>query len=439
MNAIYCLTLGDYLYNLGALAYLFLVCPVLGTRPVRGDRFRWALTRRMGLERLPLPAFNSPPVWLHAVSVGEVAAAATIIDALPAQRPGLEVVLSVGTRDGLVEAVRRFGGRPGVSVIVAPVDMPWAMRRLIDTVRPGAFGLIETDVWPNLLLGLRRRGVPAILINGRLSTGTARVWRWFGGFAARVWGCFEYCLMQSAGDAARVRSLGVDARRVVDAGDLKYDRARPAGADAEALRRELGLDPETPVLVAGSTHRGEERIVLEAFGRLVEISPRSRLVVAPRQPERFDEAALVIQRAGYTLDRRSAGRPRPSARVILLDNLGDLPRAYGLARAAFVGGTLVAEHGVGGHNPLEAAAWGVPVLFGPNMKNFPRIRDQFLATGAGLQVAGAARLARALERLWSDPDEVQTRGRAATALVQRHRGAIQTAVARLLEFIPDSR
>jgi 3-deoxy-D-manno-octulosonic-acid transferase len=432
------LSFADYVYNFGALAYLFGICPLLGARPVRGHQFRWVLTRRMGLERIDLPAFDRPPVWLHAISVGEVAAAATVIDRLCARRPGRPVVLSVGTEDGLDEARRRFSHRPRVSVIVAPVDMPWAMRRLIDLVRPGAFVLVETDVWPNLLLGLRRCGVPAILINGRLSPGGGRTWRRFGRFAARVWGVFEYCLMQSAPDAARVRALGLPGHKVLEAGNLKYDLDRPAEAEVARLRGELGLDPAAPVLVAGSTHRGEERIVLEAFGRLLENSPRSRLIVAPRQPERFDEAALVIERSGFDLSRRSTGVMNPGAPVILLDTLGELAAVYGLARVAFVGGSLVAEHGLGGHNPLEAAVWGVPVLFGPNMKKFPGIRRELLEAGAGIELESAANLTPTLERLWSRPGEVETRGRAAAALVQRHRGSIETTMSRLLALLPDS-
>ncbi|MBU1742995.1 MAG: 3-deoxy-D-manno-octulosonic acid transferase [Proteobacteria bacterium] len=401
---------------------------------VRGDKYRWALTRRMGLGRPAPPSSNQPRVWFHAVSVGEVVTAATIVDALLAQEPGLEIVLSVGTPDGLDEARRRFGDRAAVSVVVSPVDMPWAMRRLIDDLRPRVFALVETDVWPNLLLRLRRRGVPAIMINGRLSRGGGRWWRRLGGFSTRVWGAFDVCLMQSAADAARVRALGVDGHKILDAGNVKYDRHYPTDVDAAAWRRELGLGRDAPVFVAGSTHRGEERIVLQAWGRLRDISPKTRLVLAPRQPERFDEVAGIVHRAGYAVNRRSTGR-LPDAPVILLDTLGELARTYALAEAAFVGGSLIVERGVGGHNLLEPAAFGVPVLFGPNMKNFAQMRDEFLFVGAGLEVADAASLARALARLRADLQGARTMGRAALSLVKRHRGATETAVAHLLKLV----
>ncbi len=432
------LTLGDYIYNFGALTYLFGFCPVLGAQMVRGGKYRWALTRRMGLGRATLPPPRLPRIWFHAVSVGEVVTAATVVDALLAREPGLDIVLSVGTVDGLEEARRRFARRDDVRVIVAPVDMPWAMRRLIEEVRPSVFALMETDVWPNLLLRLRRRGVPAILINGRLSRGSGRWWRRLDGFSTRVWGAFDVCLMQSAADAARVRALGLDGERVLDAGNIKYDRLYRAEGDAAAWRRALGLTPDAPVFVAGSTHRGEERIVLQAWERLREAHPRTRLVLAPRQPERFNEVAGLVQRAGYAVKRRSTGGP-PDAPVILLDSLGELARTYALAEAAFVGGSLIFERGVGGHNLLEPAACGVPVLFGPNMKNFRQMRDEFLAAGAGLEISDTAALARALARLRADPDEARSRGRAGLSLVERHRGATQTAVAHLLRLVPRCR
>ncbi|MBU1741667.1 MAG: 3-deoxy-D-manno-octulosonic acid transferase [Proteobacteria bacterium] len=427
----------DYAYNLGLLAALAGALPMLAGRMVIKGKYRRTMKRRLGFE-LPGPRTDGErPVWFHALSLGEVITAATIIEALAARRPDLPVTLSVATENGLDEAQRRFSNRPNVRLLVAPVDFPWAIERLVERLDPRLFALVETDVWPNLLGKLRRRGVPTVLVNGRLSPGSCRVWRRLGRFAARVWGGFDLCLMQSDVDAARAASLGVDRSRIMAPGNVKYDRTFPQEVDAAALREKLGLADGTRILVAGSTHRGEERAVLEAAAALLQEWPETRLILAPRQPERFDEAAGLVDRSGLGLWQRSQGPMTGPARVLLLDTLGELAAVYALAEAAFVGGSLIRERGVGGHNLLEPAAFGVPVLFGANMKNFPQMRDEFLAAGAGIEVADNEALTHTLTRLWAEPDQTRIVGRAAARLVDRHRGATRVTVDRLAELLLD--
>lgn len=427
----------DYVYNLGLLGALTGALPILAGRMILRGKYRRTLGRRLGFE-LPQPHTDEErPVWFHALSLGEVITAATIIEALALRRPDLPLALSVATENGWDEAQRRFAGRPNLRLLVAPMDFPWAVGRLVERLDPRLFALVETDLWPNLLGKLRRWGVPTVLVNGRLSPGSCRVWRRLGKFAARVWGGFDLCLMQSDVDAARAASLGVDRSRIMAPGNVKYDRTFPREVDAAALRGELGLADGTRLLVAGSTHRGEEKAVLEAAAALSRQWPETRLILAPRQPERFDEAAGLVDRSGLGLWRRSQGLLKGPARVLLLDTLGELAATYALAEAAFVGGSLVHERGVGGHNLLEPAAFGVPVLFGSNMKNFPQMRDEFLAVGAGVEIADGPELTRALTRLWAEPDQAREMGRAAARLVDRHQGATRVTVDRLAELVRD--
>ncbi len=425
--------ISDYAYNLALAGGLIGALPVLASRLVLRGKYRRTFRRRLGLVRPELMVTENRPVWFHALSLGEVITAATVIDALRARRPGLPVVLSVATENGLDEARRRFQGREGIQVLVAPLDFPWAVRRLVRTMGPRLFALVETDAWPNLLDRLRRRGVPLVLVNGRLSPGSFRLWRRLGGVSRRMWGRFDLCLMQSEIDAGRVRGLGLDPAKIMAVGNVKYDRAWPEAVDPAALRQDLGLPADTPVVVAGSTHHGEERIVLDAFLDLRRRLPRARLILAPRQPERFDEAAGLIARTGLSLARRSGGRNE--ADVILLDTMGELARIYAVADAAFVGGSLIYERGVGGHNLLEPAVFGAPVLFGPNMKNFPEMRREFIEAGAGLEVTDAPGLAGALDRLLVEPAFGAAVGRAAAQVVARHQGATALTVARLLELM----
>jgi 3-deoxy-D-manno-octulosonic-acid transferase len=425
--------ISDYAYNLALAGGLIGALPILASRLVLRGKYRRTFRRRLGLVGPEFMITKNRPVWFHALSLGEVITAATVIDALLAARPGLPVVLSVATENGLDEARRRFQGREGLQVLVAPMDFPWTVRRLVGTIGPRLFVLVETDAWPNLLDRLRRRGVPLVLVNGRLSPGSYRLWRRLGGIARRMWGRFDLCLMQSAIDADRVRGLGLDPRKTMTVGNVKYDRAWPEAVDPAALRGDLGLPADVPVVVAGSTHHGEERIVLDAFLELRRRLPRVRLILAPRQPERFDEAAGLVAKAGLSLARRSAGGRE--ADVILLDTMGELARVYAVADAAFVGGSLAYERGVGGHNLLEPAVFGAPVLFGPNMKNFPEMRREFLQAKAGLEVTDAPGLAGALERLLTEPDFRAAVGRAAAAVAARHRGATALTVTRLLELM----
>jgi 3-deoxy-D-manno-octulosonic-acid transferase len=239
--------------------------------------------------------------------------------------------------------------------------------------------------------------------------------------------------MQSQIDADRVRGLGTDPAKVRSVGNVKYDRAWPEATDPVALRRDLGLPEDALVVVAGSTHRGEERIVLEVFRNLRQRLPGVRLVLAPRQPERFDEAAGMIARAGFSVARRSAGTSQ--AGVLLLDTLGELARVYAVADVAFVGGSLVHERGLGGHNLLEPAAFGKPVLFGPNMKNFPEMRREFLEAGAGLEVTGVPDMAEAITKILTDPVHRARVGRAGAGVAARHRGATRLTVSRMLELM----
>lgn len=397
-------SLYSFLYLLGLCIYLPRILWL---------RFRWG--RPLGTaERLGwLPPLPEGGIWIHAVSVGEVRAARGLLPHLRARLPGVPVLLSTTTATG--RSVAEAAGADGVFYM--PLDLPWTVDRVLETARPRTLLLVETEIWPNLLRACRSRGIPVAVVNGRLSADSFRRYRRLGGWWRRVLQQLRLVCVRSPREAARFRALGIPPARVFLTGNLKADAA--AQEPPDALRRELAqafrLNGRTPVLVAGCTMPGEEALVLEAFAAVRSSHPDVRLLVAPRHPERFEQVAADIAGAGWSCRRRTGQGPE-GADVLLLDSIGELSAAYGLAVASFVGGSLVPA---GGHNLLEPAACGQPVLFGPSMDNFAALAAAFRTSGAGLQVRNATELARGWKELLEDEVLRETLGRRAR-LLARH-------------------
>ena len=415
---------------------------LIRSRKERG--YREHIGERFGYSRGRLPEDNGPLIWVHAVSVGETRAAQPLIDALMKARPDARILLTHMTPSGRATGMEIFGDRVLRSYL--PYDMPHAVRRFLRAWRPSLGLVMETEVWPTLIDECRRADVPLVLTNARMSARSYKRAAKFGGATKDVFGGFARVLAQSPSDAERLTALG--ARNVAVLGNLKFDMSTPAdlAARGHAWRAAIGT---RPVWVAASTREGEEALVLQAFAALGVDD--ALLILVPRHPQRFNEVAALVEKAGLRLERRSnwapdaklasaagtsAGVPALPAgvNVLLGDSMGELGAYYAAADLAFIGGSLLP---LGGQNLIEACAAGVPVLIGPHVFNFTQATADAVAAGAAVQVQDPAELARALRELFGDKARRLAMGGAASAFAARHRGATARTVDVLMAVLPE--
>ena len=404
-------------YSLLYTTGLCLYAPRALWRMLRRGRYRRGLRQRFGAVPQEVLDVGGGAVWIHAVSVGEVHAAKGVIAHFERLLPGVPVVLSTTTDTG--QALARRAG--AAACFYCPVDLPWAVNRYLEALRPRAIILIETEIWPNLLHCSAQRGVPVALVNARLSAQSHRGYARLGRVWRRIMEQFAVVCARTAREASRFRDLGVADDRLFITGNLKADArvlTSPVSVRQE-LAEQLGLNGDAPLLAAGCTMPGEEAVVLDAFRAARANAPAARLLIAPRHPERFDQVAALIGEAGFTCRRRSGGGPA-AADVLLLDSIGELPAAYGLAVASFVGGSL---NDGGGHNLLEPAIYGQPVIYGPHMRNFAELAAALRAGGGGLQVDNADELAMAWSSMLSNDVRRRTIGAMARRVALRDASA----------------
>jgi 3-deoxy-D-manno-octulosonic-acid transferase len=385
---------------------------------------KYLRTFRERMGRLPvyLNVDGERSIWVHAVSVGEVLAARPLVESLKARFPGLRVFLSTTTVTGNAVARKSVRGTDGL--FYAPFDWPGPVRKALATLNPALLVLVETEIWPNLIHEARAKGTRVAVVNGRISPRSfARyrlVRRWLGSVLHDV----DLFLMQGESHAERARMIGAPAEKVRVTGNLKFDAAEAPRASGRLVRFLLdGQRQYRQMWVAGSTVTGEEELVLRAFHRVRERLPETRLILAPRHPERFSEVPALVEAAGFRCLRRSEldpGRWR-GGEVLLLDTMGELAQIYPLATVVFVGGSLVPS---GGHNILEPAVAAKPIVVGPHMENFQEIAEQFRAEGALVQVRSAEELAREVESLLTDEVRRKSLGERARGLIERNRGAL---------------
>jgi 3-deoxy-D-manno-octulosonic-acid transferase len=369
---------------------------------------------------------SAPSIWLHAVSLGEMSAAAPLVRALRLKYPQNPLVLTTATPTGRARAKSLFGD--AVDVRFLPYDMPGAVARFLDRVRPRLAIIMETELWPNLYAQCERRGVPLVLASARLSAKSVSRYRRFGGLFRETFSASSLIAAQTQGDAERFIAIGAQSARTHVVGNIKFDIESRDEASGRELRASLGMSAR-PTWIAGSTHAGEDEQVLAAHEALLAGAPDTLLILAPRHPDRFRAVADLLNGRGLRFARRSeGGAPGGAAQVILVDTVGELGALYAAADVAFVGGSLVP---VGGHNLLEPAALGIPVLTGPYYSNGKDIARLLLARSAALLVNDAQELAAAVKRLLADPVERRRVGAAGKEIVESNRGS----VARLLALI----
>ncbi len=426
-----------FFYNLALLVALVAGAPWWLWRMATTQKYREGLRERLGRvpKRLLVGAENAERllIWIHAVSVGEVLAITRLVKTLDAALPECAVVVSTTTRTGQALARERFGEE---RVFYAPLDLPWAVRAYLHTLKPSLLVLAETEFWPNLLESCFRRGIPVAVVNARVSDRSwpryralRRLWRPILAQLASV-------QAQSETDAERLIAIGCTAARVSVAGNLKFDVRAAKGAEATRMLKALATDLR--LVVAGSTLEGEESALLEAWPKLLAADPHLAMVLAPRHPERFAAVAALIERSGRQSVRRSNWNAQPveplrPGAIVLLDTIGELASVYSLADVAIVGGSLVPA---GGHNPLEPAQFGVPIVMGPHYANFVAITESLRRQDA-LRIATKEELASALVELLCDPAAAKAMGARAREVFEQQSGATDRCVTAIRELLAE--
>lgn len=413
------------LYNV----LLLLSVPVILCLLLAKKRCRRGMPQRFGFTPPPIRPDGRPLVWIHAVSLGEVVAVTPLVKELHRRHPDHRFAVSTVTETGREAVEQRLRGV--AEHCYAPLDFPWVVSGMIDHLRPALYLFVETELWPNLLRRLHRAGVPTVLVNGRLSSRSfaRQQWEPVRSFYRSMLETLSLCLMQSDRDVERIVALGADAGVVKRTGNIKFDQPVPESTDSRSVRSSVGLREDEQLIVAGSTHPGEEEALVDAYRSVAARHPSVVLLLAPRHIERAEQVEAMVRARGLSVRRRTGMKADRSEawsgpRVILLDSRGELAALYREASVAFVGGTLVP---VGGHNLLEPALWGKPVLFGPYTDHCAEIAGLLLQAGGGVRVTGEE-LAKRIEQLLDRPDERARIGTAARSVVEQNRGALQATV-----------
>jgi 3-deoxy-D-manno-octulosonic-acid transferase len=425
------------LYNTLLTFGLILSSPFFALKILTTPRYRMGVSQRLGISYKSVfkKVGNEKPLWIHAASVGEVLGSLPIIEGIRQANPELSILLSTMTAPGNDMAKERA---PDVNAITFfPLDHPWAVRRTISLVNPRAFLMAETEIWPNFLMELGRRRIPVMLFNGRISTRSLQWYKRFRFFLNSPLTAISAFCMQSNADAQRIIEMGANPERVTVSGNIKFDQAPPeiTQGEKEALLQTLGIHAGQPILIAGSTHRGEEEFMLEVLRSLSPEYPDLVLILAPRHLERVREVEILLKRGKISwsrktqLQRKGEGR---GPRVILLDTLGELSTFYSIGTLIFVGGSLVR---VGGHNILEPLFFKKPVLFGPFMDHFREISDEVLRRGAGFQIREVDQMVIHVKTLLKNPSLRSNMGKCGLEIIWENRGATRKTLETISRFL----
>lgn len=415
------LFLGFLLY---APAYLFKIR--------KGDQPGFNLNDRLGLKLSPRTSAR-PCLWIHAVSVGEVLSLRHLLREIKKEHPDWEIHCSTLTSTGY--RVARAKLAEATSIFFIPLDFAWAVKRFFKAVHPDLFILVESEFWPNLLRISGKSAAAVLLINGRISDRSFRKYKLLKLVLKRVLSPIDRCLVQTEQDRKRLLALGVQPEKMEVVGNLKSDMNLPVlkAEDLAGLRREVGLSPDKKVIVAGSTHRGEEEILISAYLESRKKKGNLSLIIAPRHPQRTGELEKLAAGCGLKVTRRTKAGPGKTWDVLILDTLGELVNFYALSDIAFVGGSLVPK---GGQNFLEPAFYGKPVIFGPSMQNFAFLAEEFVRRGAARLVSGLEELTEVL--FLEEEIALQEMGRQGKQLLGDLQGATRKTLQVIESLMPAS-
>lgn len=414
------------LYNLLALVLVILAAPVFLYRLIREAGFGERLKQSFGW----LPAetvakvANKNAIWLHAASVGEIVATSPMVKEIKKEMPESVVVISVVTASGYDMAKRIIPEADGV--IFFPLDLPWLSCHVIKKIAPQAFLLVETELWPNFLKASRKSGIPVMMVNGRIGDKSFGNYRYLGSVLKDMLQTVVKFCMQSSIDAQYIIKLGADPQRVMVTGNTKYDQTYTDVSEEEQqqLIRQYGFDRHSPIIVAGSTHKGEEESLFSSFGEVRKSFPQAGLVIAPRDIQRAEELVSMAAGYGHKAIRRSLLHNGKAAghghNVVILDTIGELGRIYSIADVVFVGGSLIPQ---GGHNILEPAAHGKPIIVGPHMFNFKDIYALLSDRKACITAKDHALLTDKLLAILQDRELSTAMSKNARAIIEENRGA----------------
>lgn len=419
-----------FIYDFLFLILLMVFLPYLYLkRQNREDGIIWLKERFGFISDNKLSSIHGRPIWIHAVSVGEVMASIPLISAIKERHPNRSMVLSTVTDTGHLIAMER--AKDVDAIIYLPFDISPSVKGVLKRVRPEVFILIETEIWPNLLRALRRNGIPSLVINGRISRKSFKGYKRMRKLMRIVLKDISKFGMQTTSDAERIKEIGADPSRIEVIGNIKFDQPlSEVSSETERLRESYGICGKS-LFVAGSTHEGEEGIILDVYKELKKDFHDLILIVAPRHIDRVREIEDMVREKGITFRRRTEliEKGRGDTHVIILDTIGELARIYSMARVVFIGGSLVRA---GGHNILEPAVYSRPILFGPYMGNFEDIAQTFLENGAARQVSNGSHLKKEMEYLLRNTDEARVMGENARNIIEENKGAVKKAI-RIIE------
>lgn len=411
---------------------LYGLTPLLVLRLWWRGRANPAYRQRIGERFGFVPASPQPCLWLHAVSVGETIAARPLVERLLRAYPQYPLWITTTTPTGSATVQRLFGQRVLHSYL--PYDLPNALNRFLQRVQPVLLVVMETEIWANLYAACAQRQIPLLLANARLSPRSVRGYARLGSLVRQTLAQLSRIAARSSQDAHYFQQLGAESRQLVVCGNIKFDLAIPAGLveQGQALRQQWGAN--RPVWVAASTHQGEDEQLLQVFTQLrASVAPDLLLILVPRHPERFAAVTQLCLDTGMTVVSRSSGAAfAQNTAIIVGDSMGELLLWYAVADVAFIGGSLIAH---GGHNPLEAAAFAVPVVSGLHVHNFTDIFPPLCAAGGALLVSDAADLQRQLQDWLQQPAQRQYAGKAAQAFFQQHQGVVDCLMQQIHELM----
>ncbi len=427
------------LYSLVTGIVFALASPYFFYQALRHNKYVGSIGQRLGYLPISFNLDGDESIWVHAVSVGEVLSARPLISELRVRYPKLRLFLSTTTLSG--QELARHSVSDVDAVFYFPFDWAFTARRTLNVVRPRLFVMIETEIWPNLLRECRRRRIKTVMVNGRISYRSFPRYRMIRPFIKRVLGDIDRFCVQGDETSRRLVELGADPARITVTGSLKFDSLESSptpGRGRERVLRYFRIPPGRPVIIAGSTSKGEEEPVIRAFNRVRAAGTNALLIIAARHPERFDEVERLCRHEGLVAIRRSELPidAEPRADAVVLDTIGELAQLYQLATVVFIGGSLVPA---GGHNILEPALYGKPIVFGPYMQNFGEIADAFLSNRAAIQVRSETELEETMLSLIGDPVRRARVGAAARALVESNRGARDRTLAVIRDLLPSDR